>query len=434
MNEGSVRPDAVVPEAVWSVGRLLRVVADSLAARFNPVTVKGEVSGFSRAVSGHCYFSLKDSAGQIRCAMFRRSAEQLTFAVGDGSQVEVSGRLDVYAPRGDLQLIVEQIRPAGQGALFEQFLILKARLESEGWFSAARKKPLPAFPASVGVVTSLGAAALRDVIAALRRRAPHVPVTVYPASVQGAQASAELVTALRTAYARHSRGECDVLLLVRGGGSIEDLWSFNDEALVRTIAQAPMPVIAGVGHETDFTLADFAADLRAPTPTAAAELCAPAQLQMLQTLNRYQERLAGAVEAALYTHAQRLDRLASRLGRPSVRLHESRQKLLSLEHRLAATSGMRVADGRFRLQRLEVLWRDAASRHVQDQRRRLDLCATALTHLDPRLVLDRGYAYLTNSQGQAVTLARQVSIGDRLAATLADGRLDVLVIDPDKSR
>lgn len=270
----------------WQVGALCRAIADSLDARFNPVTVQGEISGFSRASSGHCYFSLKDATGQIRCAMFKRAANLTEFMTRDGDLVEVRGRIDVYTPRGDLQLIVESMSQAGQGALFEQFLRLKAKLEAEGLFDAARKRELPIAPRGIGLVTSLGAAALHDVITALQRRVPHIPVIVSPASVQGVGAPQELCQALANLYQyneqirqleanlmhKAARAPIDVILLVRGGGSLEDLWAFNDETLARTIAQSPVPVISGVGHETDFTIADFVADLRAPTPTAAAEL------------------------------------------------------------------------------------------------------------------------------------------------------------------
>ncbi|MDB5946721.1 MAG: xseA, partial [Ramlibacter sp.] len=238
---------------------MCRAVADALEARFNPVAVRGEVSGFSRAASGHCYFSLKDGDGQIRCAMFRRAAGLLDFAPKDGDSVEVLGRLDVYGPRGDLQLIVESLSRAGQGALFEQFLRLKARLEGEGLFDPTRKRPLPGSPRGIGLVTSTGAAALHDVVTCLTRRVPHIPVVLAPAAVQGAQAASDLVRALTGLYALAEAGTIDVILLVRGGGSIEDLWAFNDEQLARTIARSPVPVVSGVGHETDFTIADFVA-------------------------------------------------------------------------------------------------------------------------------------------------------------------------------
>ncbi|MEP6825246.1 MAG: exodeoxyribonuclease VII large subunit, partial [Ramlibacter sp.] len=232
---------------VWQVGALCRAIAETLDARLNPVAVRGEVSGISRASSGHCYFSLKDGQGQIRCAMFRRAASLLDFTPCDGDMVEVLGRLGVYEPRGDLQLIVESLARSGQGALFEQFQRLKSRLEAEGLFEAARKRPLAVLPRGIGLVTSLGAAALHDVVTALRRRAPHVPVVLAPAAVQGAQAPAALVRALQALYRLAAQGQLDVILLVRGGGSLEDLWAFNDEQLARTIVQSPVPLVCGVG-------------------------------------------------------------------------------------------------------------------------------------------------------------------------------------------
>ena len=428
MSEPFFDSDAVSARRVWAVGPLMRAIADTLSARFNPVAVRGEISGFSRAASGHCYFSLKDDTGQVRCALFRRSAEQLSFAPRDGQVVEAQGKLDVYGPRGDLQLIVDSLKPAGQGALFEEFLRLKARLEAEGLFDAARKRVLPPQPRSIGVVTSLGAAALRDVITALRRRVPHLPVVVYPAAVQGAQAPAELCAALQTAYRRHEEtGESAVLLLVRGGGSLEDLWSFNDETLVRTVARAPMPVVCGVGHETDFTLADFVADLRAPTPTAAAELCAPAREARLGELVYLSERLAEAAYGAIDQRAQRLDRLGQRLGRPSGRLHESRQRLMGLQHRLQ--SGLLLAAQRqqSRLQSLQTALPQALRRAQEQHSGRLQRLEAALGLLDPRLVLERGYTFLTDAQGQAVTRAAQARAGQALRATLADGELGLTV-------
>lgn len=418
---------------VWAVGPLMRAVADTLAARFNPVAVRGEISGFSRAASGHCYFSLKDEIGQVRCALFRRSAEQLTFVPRDGQLVQARGKLDVYGARGELQLIVDSLQPAGQGALFEQFLRLKAQLEAEGLFEAARKKPLPPQPRSIGVVTSLGAAALRDVVTALQRRVPHLPVVIYPASVQGAQAPAELCAALQTAYRRHAEmGESEVLLLVRGGGSLEDLWSFNDPELVRMVARAPMPVVCGVGHETDFTLADFVADLRAPTPTAAAELCAPAREQRLGELDYLQERLGTAAFGILDQRGQRLDRLAQRMGRPSARLHDSLQHLSRLQHRLQSGWMLSTQQRRIRLQALEAQLPSALQRSFNQQQQRLQRCELSLSLLDPQLVLERGYAFLTDVQGLAVTRAAQVQAGQQLRATLADGSVDVRVQAPDQ--
>lgn len=428
MPEGFMAADAGAAGRVWAVGPLMRAIADTLSSRFNPVAVRGELSGFSRAASGHCYFSLKDESGQVRCALFRRSADRLDFQPRDGQLVEVHGKLDVYGPRGDLQLIAESLKPVGQGALFEQFLRLKAQLEAEGLFDPARKRALPTQPRSIGVVTSLGAAALRDVATALRRRVAHLPVVIYPSAVQGAQAPAELCAALRTAYARFTEhGESEVLLLVRGGGSLEDLWSFNDADVVRTVAQAPMPVVCGVGHETDFTLADFAADLRAPTPTAAAELCAPAREQRLGELAYLAERLKDEMAGRLDRQAQRVDFIAQRLGRPSSRLHESAQALTGLRHRMHGALVQATQRQRVRSEALQVALPKAVRRAVELQGRRLQTCETSLGMLDPQLVLERGYAYLSSTQGEAITRASQTQPGQPVLATLADGRIALTV-------
>lgn len=325
---------------VWDVGALCRAIADSLEARFNPVTVRGEITGFSRAGSGHCYFSIKDAAGQLRCAMFRRAAIAMDFTPRDGELVEVRGKLGVYEQRGDLQLIVDSLQRAGQGAWFEQFLRLKAQLEAEGLFDPARKRALPVMPRGIGVVTSLGAAALHDVATALRRRVPHIPVLIAPALVQGGEAPASIVRALQQLYALAARkGEAgvppvDVILLVRGGGSMEDLWAFNDEQLARTLVQSPVPVISGVGHETDFTIADFCADLRAPTPTAAAELVAQPRQAWLDGLQLVQERMHSALLRHVDRQGQRLDAAAQRLGRPSQHMAQQRLQLAQLRQRM----------------------------------------------------------------------------------------------------
>jgi exodeoxyribonuclease VII large subunit len=408
----------------------MRAVADTLAARFNPVSVRGELSGFSRAASGHCYFSLKDDTGQVRCALFRRAADQLDFAPRDGQLVEALGKLDVYGLRGDLQLIVERLKPAGQGALFEQFLRLKAELEAEGLFDPGRKRPLPAQPRGIAVVTSLGAAALRDVVTALRRRVPHLPVVIYPALVQGQQAPGEIVAALGDAAAQfNAGGPCDVLLLVRGGGSLEDLWAFNDPAVVRAVARSPLPVVCGVGHETDFTLTDFAADLRAPTPTAAAELCAPSRDQRLGELQHLQAGLTDAVHAELDQAAQRLDRIAQRLGRPSTRLHDSRHELARLQHRLQSGLLLAAQAQRNRVVSLARALPPAVQRSLRHQQDRWQRQAAALALLDPHLVLERGYAYLTDAQGVAITRTSQTAAGQAVRAQLSDGQLR-LTVDP----
>jgi len=418
-------PNAAPGPRVWAVGALCRAVADALDARFNPVSVRGEISGFSRASSGHCYFSLKDESGQLRCAMFRRAASLLDFTPRDGDQVEVRGRLAVYEPRGDLQLVVESLRRAGQGALFEQFLQRKARLEAEGLFDPARKRALPSMPRAVGVVTSLGAAALHDVVTALRRRVPHIPVVLAPAAVQGANAPAELVRALQSLYTLEPA--VDVILLVRGGGSIEDLWAFNDETLARTIVQSPVPVISGVGHETDFTIADFCADLRAPTPTAAAELVSAPRDLWLGALDLLDERLGDALGGRLDVLCQRLDQAAARLGRPSGLV--ARQQLRLAHH--AQRLHYAVLSRRERLAQVpQAIGTDFSAKFTRAltlRRERLERVALRLRLLDPALVLQRGYALLTDGEGRAVVSAGSLQAGDAVVARLSDGSVDLTV-------
>jgi exodeoxyribonuclease VII large subunit len=420
----------VLAPRIWQVGALCRAIAESLDARFNPVAVRGEISGFSRASSGHCYFSLKDPNGQIRCAMFRRAAGLLDFVPRDGDVVEAWGRLGVYEPRGDLQLIVESLARGGQGALFEQFLRLKAKLEAEGLFDAARKRELPAMPRGIGVVTSAGAAALHDVVTALRRRAPHVPVVIAPAAVQGAQAPAEMVAALEALYRLAAGGAIDVILLVRGGGSIEDLWAFNDEQLARTIVQSPVPLVSGVGHETDFTIADFCADVRAPTPTAAAELAAEAAENWLEGLGRMQARLGGAIRARVDAASQRLDLAASRLGRPLARLGTQQLRLGRAAHRLRYAVLGRTQSEAARFAAVDTKLRQGLRSCLQRAAQVLDHSRLRLELLDPRLILQRGYALLADEQGRAVSSVRQTQPGQALRATLADGEVALTVAPP----
>ena len=412
---------------VWPVGSLLRAIADSLEARFNPVAVKGEISGFSRAASGHCYFSLKDEQGQVRCAMFRRAAGLLDFSPRDGQLVEVRGRLGVYEPRGELQMVAESMRQAGQGNLFEQFLLLKARLDAEGLFSAERKRDLPLFPRAIGVVTSLGAAALHDVVTALQRRTPHIPVLIYPASVQGAQAPGELCQALRQAS---QRAEVDVLLLVRGGGAMEDLWAFNDEQLARLIVAAPMPVVSGVGHETDYTIADFCADLRAPTPTAAAEMCAQPQSVWQGILAQARDRMQDGVQRQLQANSQRLDWTASRVSRPSHLVTRQQARLAAQAQRLRHALQSAMQQQKNTLQGVSQALPQAYARALQQHERRLERVQLRLAPLDPHLVLHRGYAWLADLQGQAITSAAATRTGQPLRATLADGAVDLTVSAP----
>lgn len=424
------------PRPAWDVGALLLAAADALQARFGPCRVRGELSGLTRAASGHCYFVLKDVGGGaaaagavLRCAMFRRAAALVDFAARDGVQVELVGRLSVYEPRGELQLVVESMQRLGAGALYEQFLQLKARLEAAGLFDRARKRALAPWPAALGVVTSTAAAALRDVLTTLARRAPQVRVIIYPSAVQGAGAPAALVAALRLAAARN---EVDTLLLVRGGGSLEDLWCFNDEAVVQAIAASPIPIVCGVGHDTDVTLADLAADLRAATPTAAAELAAPVRADALAQLQTLADRLRRRLRHGCDTQQQRLDALALRLGRPDQAVAGQRQWLTALERRaLVALRLALTAAGREpallgqRLQR-------ALHARVEHQGQRLQAAAARLAALDPQRVLARGYVWLSDAHGRALPSARAVHAGDRVDAVWADGtaRLEVLQVQP----
>lgn len=416
---------------VWGVAGLLAAASDALAARFAVCIVGGEISGFTRAASGHCYFSLKDADGQqalIRCAMFRRAASLVDFEPADGALVEVRGRLTLYEPRGELQFVVEAMRRAGAGTLYEQFLRLKARLEAQGLFDAGRKRPLPPFPRRLGVITSTSGAALHDVLTALARRAPHVEVRIYPSLVQGSEAPAALVRALQIANARAAADGLDALLLVRGGGSLEDLWAFNDERVVRAVAASALPVVCGVGHETDLTLCDLAADLRAPTPTAAAELAAPSRAASLEALAALQAALQRRFERRLDAAAQRLDRLAMRLARPADALARQRRQLAVLTQRWGQVLPRRVQLQAQRLANLDERRRRAAPALLLAHARRLDALQARLAALDPRRVLARGYAWLDDGAGRALSSVAQLAPGAQVHAVLADGEAQMSVI------
>ena len=427
---------------VWAVADLCQAVADALEARFNPVSVQGEVAGFARAASGHCYFTLKDSSGQIRCAMFKRAAGLLDFAVRDGDLVELRGRLGVYAQRGDLQLIVESMRQAGAGALFEEFLRLKAKLHGEGLFDAARKRALPLMPRAIGLVTSRGAAALHDVVTAMQRRVPHIPVLLAPAPVQGQGAAAQLAQALERLYSLvessaagatkgegHGAGRLapDAILLVRGGGSIEDLRAFNDESLARVIARSPVPIVCGVGHDTDFTIADFVADVRAPTPTAAVELVATARDVWLGALDFIENRLRASVTDRLDREAQRVDAAAARLGRPSGLATGQRVGLVSVARRQRLATRLLLARQQQDLGQLQLRLQTGRQRGLERLHEQLERSRLRLGLLDPTLVLQRGYAWITDADGRTVTRAEQVSDGQRVRAKLARGAIDLRV-------
>ncbi len=381
---------------VLSVSELLRSVRDVLERRFPLAWVGGEISNFRPASSGHLYFTLKDDTAQVDCVMFRGRAAALDWEPAEGMRVEARSLVTLYEPRGRFQLNVENMRRAGLGPLYERFLKLKAKLEAEGLFDPSVKRPIPEHPTQIGILTSLQAAALRDVLTTLRRRNPSIPVIVYPVPVQGEGAAAKIAQMLATANARN---ECDVLLLVRGGGSIEDLWQFNEEVVARAIRASSIPVVVGVGHETDVTIADFAADLRAPTPTAAAEVVSPSRDELhLRVAGLAQRASRDALRRIEYA-MQTVDALARRLVHPRERLRTSRQLLVQLAARLASATARRIdyfdaQVGRFK---------------------------ASLVSLNPTAVLERGYSLTRNAQGEVVSDAARVAEGERLTTTLAKG-------------
>jgi exodeoxyribonuclease VII large subunit len=407
------------------VAALVRAFSDTLSARFNPVEVKGEITNFTRASSGHCYFSLKDEGAQLRCAMFRRSAAMVNFDLHDGVMVQARAKVSVYEGRGDLQLVVESLQAAGEGVWYEKFLQLQRELALLGFFDPARKRPLPAMPRAIGVVTSLGAAALHDVVTALQRRVPHIPVVIAPAQVQGVGAAPSLIAALQ---AIQQVDGVDVVLMVRGGGSLEDLWAFNDRDLAQAVVQSRVPVVSGVGHETDITIVDLCADLRAPTPTAAAELCAQTRQMGLETLQQMAQALSDQGQAALDARAQALDWVQSRLGRPSALVAAQRVGALHLQQRMRQALQQRMQ----MLAQKTSLVQTALMRGVQSkatrQREAHQQMAGRLHNLDPRLVLQRGYAWLTNEHNQPITSVHQLSPQQALTVSLSDGEAGVRVL------
>jgi exodeoxyribonuclease VII large subunit len=419
-----------------------------LERSFPLVWVAGEVSNFTRAASGHWYFSIKDAQAQMRCVMFRGRAQYAEFMPKEGDRIEVRALVTMYEPRGELQLNVEAVRRTGQGRLYEAFLRLKAQLEAEGLFAAERKRALPSHPRAIGIVTSLQAAALRDVLTTLLRRAPHIPVIVYPAPVQGVGASAKLAAMVDAASARR---EVDVLIVCRGGGSIEDLWAFNEEVLARAIAESAVPVVSGVGHETDFTIADFAADMRAPTPTGAAELVSPQRVLLLRELDHRHAALARGFGRMMERRAQQLDWLARRLVSPAERLARQRMHLQQLSARLSSAGARPVRDARARFSLLQMRWQrwrpdlaahqakldnltqrlDAALlRPHERQAARISTLAARLEVLSPQRTLERGYAAVLDAQtGRAVRAPSSLKPGRRLTVHLAEGAADVALAD-----
>jgi exodeoxyribonuclease VII large subunit len=436
-----VRPE----RDIYSVSRLNREVRVLLERGFGSLWLEAEISNLARPSSGHWYFSLKDATAQVRCAMFRQRNMVCGFSAKDGQKVLVRARIGLYEPRGEYQLIVDHMEDAGLGALQRQFEELRSRLFGEGLFNVERKRPLPRFPKRIGIVTSPSGAAVRDILHVLARRFPTAAVLIYPVSVQGAQAAAEIVAALGVAA---ERAECDVLILARGGGSLEDLWAFNDERLARAIVASPIPVITGIGHEIDFTIADFAADVRAPTPSAAAEMVVPDAEELLSGFARIATRLRRAVRRRLEAHRERLSWLTGRaaLAGPGVRLAQLAQRLDEYEEALIRALRRQLAQHRERLrwlagraalvspssrmtqqslrlsnldQRLIRAWRQAA----HSRRERLLPLVRTLNAVSPLATLERGYAIVSGEQGDILRDAAAVKPGTYIEARLARGKL-----------
>ena len=440
MNESSLGSWPVLPVSLLvSSARLL------IERHLGLAWISGEVSNFTRAASGHAYFLLKDEQAQVRCVLFRHKAQLLQFALKEGMQVEVRATPTIYEARGEFQLNVETVRLAGVGALYEQFARLKIRLEALGWFAPARKRPLPAFPRAVGIVTSLRAAALADVLTTLARRMPSLPVILYPASVQGGAAAAEIAAAIAAANAR---AEVDVLIVCRGGGSIEDLWAFNEEAVARAVFDSRIPIVSGVGHETDFTICDFVADVRAPTPTGAAALVVIERAALLSQVAALVARWRRAAERVFEFQMQRLDGVSRRLVHPAERLAAQRERLGSLTFRLTRAAGAAqarrqhglVVSGqafarllrappreRGALDRARERWRRGADERVAALAQRLAALDLALRHLSPQGVLERGYSIVTIAAGAIVKDAAQIAVGESLLLRFARGAADASV-------
>ncbi len=425
--------------AVISVAELNRRAREFIETGFALLWVAGEISNFTRAASGHCYFSLKDAGAQVRCVFFRHKAALVDWKPENGMQVEVRALPTLYEARGDFQLTVEGMRRSGLGALFEAFEKLKRKLEQEGLFEPSRRKLIPAFPQTVGVVTSPKAAALRDVLTTLARRMPAIRVVLYPTPVQGEGSGEKIAQAIRAASARR---EIDVLIVCRGGGSMEDLWAFNEEVVARAIVDCAVPVVSGVGHETDFTIADFVADARAPTPTAAAELVSPKRTDLLLGLSALGARLSRDIDRALNTRMQHLDYLGKRLVHPGERIGAELRHMTHLVQRLrsAARHALDAAnwniaglvqrlrgalpdvDARIaRQQELKLRLRHGEERLLDQLDARLARMKANLAHLNPQAVLERGYSIVEKQDGQIVRSAEQVAAGEALRLSFAHG-------------
>ncbi|HHY0421971.1 TPA: exodeoxyribonuclease VII large subunit [Vibrio parahaemolyticus] len=430
---------------IFTVSRLNAEVRLLLENEMGIVWLVGEISNFSAPVSGHWYLTLKDSRAQVKCAMFRGNNRRVTFKPANGNQVLVKARLSLYEPRGDYQLIIESMQPEGDGRLQQEFEELKMKLAAEGLFAQTNKLPLPEHPKRVGIITSKTGAALYDILDVLKRRDPSLPVVIYPTMVQGDDAAIQIAQAIGRA---NSRNECDVLIVGRGGGSLEDLWCFNNEILARTIAASQIPIISAVGHEVDMTIADFVADVRAPTPSAAAELVSRDNSHKDQSLVAKQHKLASAMryylaqqkqQSAQLLHrlerqhpsyqlqrqSQQLDELDMRLRRAMQRFIDTRQQAVERKHhRLQLNSPVKhLSQQKSRLERVEHKLLDAMDRKLLTMRHQLAIAAEKLDTVSPLATLKRGYSITQTEQGKVVTSADDVKTGDLLVTRLANGEI-----------
>lgn len=385
-----------------TVSELNRLANQVLTQNFPLFWVSGEVSNLTRAASGHWYFSLKDASAQVRCVMFKGRNSYLDWTPKEGDKVEARCNVTLYEARGDFQLTIEFLQRAGLGVLFEAFEKLKAKLQNEGLFANALKKQLPEHPKTIGIVTSPDAAALRDVLTTLKRRMPSIPIVIYPTPVQGKGAATLIAKAIHHAS---QRAECDVLIICRGGGSIEDLWQFNEEIVARAIVDCKIPTISGVGHETDFTICDFVADVRAATPTAAAELATPAREALLNALNQLKNQLSKNTQYALNQRAQALDYLARRLISPLQHIEQQKSQLAQMARRLNAST----------------------NQNLQNKQQHLLRLSQNLHHLNPQAVLTRGYAFVQNTLGEIVVSSQQLKSGDEISLTFGVGTASAIV-------
>ncbi len=438
------------PQAV-TVSELTRQVRHLLEVSFLQVWVEGEISGLSRPASGHWYFTLKDDKAQIRCAMFRNRNQRLSQTPKEGEQILVRAKVSLYEARGDFQLIVEAIEPAGLGALQKAFEELKARLDREGLFSDEHKRPIPVPPRRLGLVTSPTGAAIHDILTVLKRRFPGLPVTLYPTAVQGKDATASIVRAIELA---NRDGRCDTLIVGRGGGSLEDLWCFNEEAVARAIHASAIPIVSAVGHEVDITIADLVADQRAPTPSAAAEAVSPDRQKWLDALTRMEERLTLAGRQQIRRRRETVAELGGRLKHPRQQLQEKAQRLDELDIRLRQRAEQLLGRARERLHQFDVrLHTNRPDRQIQQQRERLSghrerlalamraslrtreerfrAMAGQLELVSPLATLGRGYAIVQDSNGNIVRSSAETAEGDSVTARLAEGRLRCRVEDTD---